>query len=221
MLGRQARWVLLACACGAAGAQAQELRLADGRAAVAAGVVIVGAPPDAGALAPADAGPAVLDRHGRARVQLRDAGGHWLQADLVASGRAIVAPAEDAPPDSLGRLLALERAARADRLGLWRDGGHGPWPAQRVAARRGEFVLVEGRVAAVARRGAYTYLDFGADWRRDFTLRAETGELDRFAAAGLDLERLAGRRILARGWLFESAGPMIELVHPAQIEVEE
>ena len=72
MLGRQARWVLLACACGASGAQAQDLRLTDGRAAVAAGVVIVGAPPDAGALAPADAGPAVLDRHGRARAQLHD-----------------------------------------------------------------------------------------------------------------------------------------------------
>ena len=74
---------------------------------------------------------------------------------------------------------------------------------------------------AVARRGAFTYLDFGADWRRDFTLRAESRDLARFARAGLDVAALAGRRILARGWLFESAGPMIELVHPAQIEVEE
>jgi hypothetical protein len=31
---------------------------------------------------------------------------------------------------------------------------------------------------------------------------------------------LVGKRILVRGWLFESAGLMVELVHPAQIEVE-
>ena len=80
---------------------------------------------------------------------------------------------------------------------------------------------MRGTVAGLARRGAFTYLDFGTDWRRDFTLRADNRDLKAFVRAGLAIESLQGRRILARGWLFESAGPMIELVHPAQIEVEE
>jgi hypothetical protein len=210
----------LALAAAVAGAaRAQELRLADGRDAVAAGVVLVGAAPAVGGLVAVD--PAVLDRHGRVRAQLRAADGAWLQAALVASGRAIVAPAADVAAADLSSLLALERAARDRRLGLWADGRHGPWPAARVAARRGAFVLVRGTVATVARRGAFTYLDFGPDWREDFTLRAENRDLAAFRRAGLDVAGLAGRRILARGWLFESAGPMIELVHPAQIEVEE
>ena len=42
----------------------------------------------------------------------------------------------------------------------------------------------------------------------------------RLAAAGLDLAGLTGRNILVRGYLFDAAGPMIEVTHPAQIEVE-
>jgi hypothetical protein len=41
----------------------------------------------------------------------------------------------------------------------------------------------------------------------------------RTAGQGLDLERLAGQEVLVRGPLLEANGPMIELVHPAQIEV--
>jgi micrococcal nuclease len=223
MCGRQARWtgLVLGLALVAGGAQAQEFRLADGRLAAAAGIVLTGPAPTVTGLAPLDPDAVVLDRHGRVRAQLRTPDGAWLQASLIAHGQAIVVPAGDVAEADLTRLLELERAARAQRLGVWSDGRHGPWPAARVAARRGEFVLVRGAVATVARRGAFTYLDFGADWKRDFTLRAENRDLDRLAEAGLDVAALPGRRILARGWLFESAGPMIELVHAAQIEVEE
>ena len=224
MLRRQASWAWLALGCTmavAGSAPAQELRLADGREAVAAGIFVTGAVPAMAGLVPVDLAAVVLDRHGRVRAQLRAADGAWLQAALVARGQAIVAPAGDLSATDLASLLALERAAREERQGVWADGRHGPWPAERVAARRGEYVLVRGTVAAVARRGAFTFLDFGTDWRQDFTLRAENRDLAPFRRAGLDIAGLTGRRILARGWLFESAGPMIELVHPAQIEVEE
>lgn len=223
MCGRQARWTGLALglALVAGGARAQEFWLADGRAAVAAGIVLAGAAPVVIGLAPLDPVAVMLDRHGRVRAQLLAADGAWLQAGLVASGQAIVSPAGDVAASDLTRLLVLERAARDRRLGVWADGRRGPWPAERVAAPRGEFILVRGTVATVARRGPFTYLDFGADWRRDFTLRVGNRDLAGFARAGLNVAGLAGRRILARGWLFESAGPMIELVHPAQIEVEE
>ena len=129
-----------------------------------------------------------------------------------------MAPATDVAPDVLAELLRLERDARARGLGRWADGAVGPHPAERVGVPAGSFVLVRGKVRAVSRRGDLTYLDFGEDWRRDFTIRAETRSLER---SGLDLAGLAGKRILVRGWLFDHAGPMVELVHPMQIEVEE
>ena len=80
---------------------------------------------------------------------------------------------------------------------------------------------MRGRVRAVARAAEFVYLNFGEDWRRDFTVRADARDAARFARQGLDLERLEGREIVVRGLLFEANGPMIELAHPAQIEVME
>jgi hypothetical protein len=134
---------------------------------------------------------------------------------------AVVAPVADVPAAALEELLGLERAARGEHRGLWATGASGPWPATRVAAEPGDYVLVRGRVRAVARAAEFVYLNFGEDWRRDFTVRADASDAARFARQGLDLERLEGREIVVRGLLFEANGPMIELAHPAQIEVME
>jgi micrococcal nuclease len=125
--------------------------------------------------------------------------GAWLQAQLVERGLAVVAPAGDVPDEVLRDLLRLEGEARAAGRGRWTGGGPGPYPAEAVAASRGSFVLVQGVVRAVSRRQELTYLDFGLDWRRDFTVRVETARLAKFARAGLDVGDLTGKRILVRG----------------------
>ena len=136
--------------------------------------------------------PWPLDRHGRLRVQVHGAGGAWLQGELVRRGLALTVPVADVPEPVLAELLGLERAAREDGLGLWAGASSGPWPAERVAARRGEYVLVQGRVREVARAQDFVYLNFGEDWRRDFTVRVDRRQAARFAKAGLDLPALAG-----------------------------
>ena len=90
-----------------------------------------------------------------------------------------------------------------------------------MATPVGAYVLVQGRVREVARVQDFVYLNFGPDWRRDFTVRAPAGFARRLAREGLDLAGLEGRNLLVRGPVFETNGPMIELVHPAQIEVLE
>jgi micrococcal nuclease len=196
----------------------QELRLAGGRTVRLAGIWVEPADGEAALAALAGwldgaaavelgAEPARADRHGRLRAQARTRDGNWLQGELVRRGLAVA--------------LALERGGRLAALGVWAGGAVGPWPAGRVAAERGRYVLVSGRVREVARVQDQVYLNFGEDWRSDFTLRVEARRARAFAKAGLDLERLAGRNLVARGHLFETGGPMIELVHPAQIEVTE
>ena len=214
--------LLLAGWTGAAWGETAALRLGDGREVALAGVKVL--LPEGPVMAPGltltDPAAASIDRLGRVRAQIAAADGTWLQGALVREGRAVVVPAADLAPDVLAELLRLEQAARVAKLGIWADGRVGPWPAQEVAARQGDYVLVRGRVREASRRQEFLYLNFGADWRRDFTVRAETGALRRLAAAGLDLAALAGRNILVRGYLFDAAGPMIEVTHPAQIEVE-
>ena len=119
-------------------------------------------------------------------------------------------------------LLAAESEARAKRLGVWGSSAY-----RIVAAVDLEpldrlihtYQLVEGRVVAVGEGRIRIYLNFAQDWRRDFTLSVDRKDLSAFAAAGIDLRSLAGKRVRVQGTLAWRNGPIIEASHPEQIEL--
>ena len=82
-----------------------------------------------------------------------------------------------------------------------------------------ERLLVEGQVLSVGGSSSRTYLNFGADFRTDFTVSVAGRDRRTFAAAGLDLKGLEGHIIRVRGWLDSINGPMVEATHPEQIEL--
>ena len=88
-----------------------------------------------------------------------------------------------------------------------------------VAYDPADYELVEGRVVEAATVRKRTYLNFGADWRSDFTvsLAPKVGKL--FVAEGIDPLSYQGKLIRVRGWLKSYNGPLIEATHPEQIEV--
>ena len=77
---------------------------------------------------------------------------------------------------------------------------------------------------SVRENGATIYVNFGRHWSEDFTVTVLKRNERNFAAAGLDLKGLEGKRIRVRGWIEErgSGGgtgvPLIEAVRPEQIE---
>lgn len=160
------------------------------------------------------------DRYGRALAQLF-VGGDWVQKSLVGAGhaRAYGLPGNVA---CLTELLSAERDARDARRGLWafegyavRDAGD-PKGLLRLAGR---FALVEGRVVRVGRTAKTLYLNFGDDWRSDFTASIASAVLRESATAADALDALAGRRVRVRGWIERRNGPMIVLNTPDEIEV--
>jgi endonuclease YncB( thermonuclease family) len=158
------------------------------------------------------------DRHRRILAHLADAeSGLWIQGALLEQGMARVYTFKD-NRSVIPEMLALERAARAARRGIWSH----PYYAVRTpdTADRDidSFHLVEGTVHAVAERKGKTFLNFGADWRSDFTVLVESGDAKAFRDAGLTLKDLAGKRIRVRGWVKSWNGPLIEATHPEQIE---
>ena len=170
-------------------------------------------------------GPRRTDRHGRllAQAWLAAADGTkevWLQEMLLTQGLARVASTEDTRA-LVPELLRIEAQARAAGRGLWAD------PAYRVRtpADAGDaldsFQIVEGRVlaAALVRNGGY--LNFGADYKTDFTLGFNRESLQRLQESGIDFKSLRGVRLRARGWLRSFNGPLIDITHPEQIEVLE
>ena len=163
--------------------------------------------------------PAPLDRYGDLVAQIERADGLWLQGALLEHGLAQVQTA----PDEVARaaaMLALEQAARATRLGLWRQSAFAPRAADQLADAVGSFQIVQGLVLRVAPSVDFIYLNFGRDWRSDFTLRVRRAELDAsFQRFPTDVLALAGRRVEVRGFVLDAGGPLIELSHPEQIQV--
>ena len=212
------------------------LRLADGRIVRLLGLVVPGdlapAPDGPERVAAARrrleelvaAGPLELealgeDRLGRVLAQVRTADGRLVQRELVAAGLAWAFP-DGLDRASAGELLAAEAEARAARRGLWAEPSLAVQNADRVTAEPLRFAVVEGRVARIGRSEAFGYLDFGAG-RRDFTVRIPAAALANFRRAGLEPDRLAGRRLRVRGWLFEAGGAMMEVEEALHIEVLE
>ncbi len=167
-----------------------------------------------------------VDRHGRALAHLAIAegadAGLWLQREMLARGLARVYSF----PDNralVAELLAAERAARAGGRGIWAD----PWYriltpdelARELFPRLDSFQIVEGRVIAAELAGKRGYLNFGDDWKSDFTVSIDAAALRLFDDAGLPVQSYQGRRIRVRGWVKSFNGPMIDATHPEQIEV--
>jgi endonuclease YncB( thermonuclease family) len=123
-----------------------------------------------------------------------------------------------------GDLLGPEKAAREAKLGLWADPYYEVLNAESpkdALAQRGRFALVEGKVASVRENGPTIYVNFGRRRIGDITVTILKRNERSFAAAGLDLRGLAGRRIRVRGWIEARGGERtwIEAERPEQIEI--
>ena len=165
-----------------------------------------------------DAAPA--DRWARRIVHARNSTGNndSLQERLVAAGAARVRPETD-DEALISSLLDAEAEARREQRGLWQASSYAVWPAQAAEDAVGRFGLVEGTVKETyAGRGRF-YLNFGEDFRKDFTVTAPSRLARRWAKDGFDLESLAGARVRARGHVAWINGPSIELTHRQAIEV--
>ena len=160
---------------------------------------------------------APYDRYGRLVAHVERADGLWLQGTLLERGLAQVQtrPGEAARAEEM---LAIEHGARAARRGVWALPAFMPQDADALDGGTGRFRIVRGRVLRVAPTERYVYLNFGADWRVDFTVRVRRAEL-KGALAGVDLDALAGRVLEVRGVVVEAGGPLIELSHPEQLQV--
>ena len=88
-----------------------------------------------------------------------------------------------------------------------------------LSQKLGTFQLIEGRVLDAAKVKGTVYLNFGADWRTDFTISIPREALKLFEVDGVDPLSLIGESVRVRGWLIKRNGPMIRAKHPKQIEL--
>jgi micrococcal nuclease len=163
------------------------------------------------------------DRYGRHLAHvfvISDGIEQWLQGELLASGSARAYGL----PGSFGcaaALMAHEQVARAARRGVWNISVYRPKPARLVGLlmrRRSHFEIVTGTVTDVSHTRSATYLNFGSDWKTDFTVRIGKDVLSSAPSLQHALGTLAGRHVSVRGWIERRNGPMIDIRDPAQID---
>ena len=164
------------------------------------------------------------DRWGRRLGTAALSDGRQIGRSLVVAGWAQVSGLEAI--SNRDDYLRLEAEARREGRGLWSDAYYTirnaeTLPEEMEEMSLGRFLIVEGRVADAAVVRGRAYLNFGVDWRQDFTATLSPDARRRFRAAGLDPRDYTDRRLRVRGWLESFNGPMIEVLSPDQIEVLE
>jgi endonuclease YncB( thermonuclease family) len=158
------------------------------------------------------------DRHGRLLAHLTTEDGTWVQGVLLRDGMARVYTF----PDNRGKaadMLAFERAARAARRGIWALSYYRIRSADDLRWTLGTFQIIEGTVIKAAIVRGRVYLNFGQNWRTDFTISISPKWVRRHWRSGPSVADYEGRHVRVRGWLKSYNGPLIEATHPEQIEI--
>jgi nuclease-like protein len=160
-----------------------------------------------------------LDRYDRLRVQAILDDGEWLQREILRRGLARVSVAPDRL-ECARELYAAEAKARDAGIGLW---GSSAYRVRAPESLRwqdlGRFQIVEGQVLNAKVSGGRAYLNFGRNWRTDFTVTIAPEDMKRFKIANIDPYSYAGKTVRVRGWIDRLHGFELDAASPAQIEV--
>lgn len=151
-----------------------------------------------------------------------DGGVVWLQGAMLAAGHArAYGIAENFA--CIDALMAAEAPAREARRGLWANPVYAIQSATHTRALmrlRSTYQIVAGEVRKSQRtKSGWIYLNFGDDWRNDFSASIAPGLSRAHPAWAASLLDLKGRRLRVRGWIERRNGPSINIEHPSQIEI--
>ncbi len=116
-------------------------------------------------------------------------------------------------------LVAAQKRARNNQKGLWSN-------EQFISARDaanyiGSIASVEGKVLKVRESEKVIYLNFGKDYKKDFTVVIFRQDLASFFAAGINPVKFKNKTLRVFGKVKDYNGPEIIARHPSQIEVLE
>lgn len=141
----------------------------------------------------------------------------WIQGALLTHGHARILPSAHNPEMAI-QMLALEKEAQQQKRGLWAMEKYAALTPETVHDSPEGWVIVEGKILKTAIVRNTVYLNFGDDWRTDFTIAVKAPVRRQLSRQGIDLLNMAHETIRIHGWLESYNGPYIELNHPVWLE---
>lgn len=155
-----------------------------------------------------------------AQVFVKSEGGRWIWAQeaMLREGMARARPWKDNHA-RYAALYAAEDIARKAKKGIWADKAYRIRSAETMAPDDSGFQIVEGVVRSLGTTEKKRYLNFGDDYRTDFTVSIDAEALPNWKAADVQIDSLEHKRIRVRGFVYDSGGPLIRVDNPQTIEV--
>ncbi len=141
----------------------------------------------------------------------------WVQGTMIYLGLARVRTTKS-NPEMAQQMYNLEKIARREKAGLWAITAYQVIPPDMAKLLIGSFGIVEGKVVSVSLKKNTLYLNFGNNWRKDFTVSISGKNRRSFTRAHIDPRKWNGSIIRVRGWIGSFNGSLIEVDHPEAIE---
>ena len=149
----------------------------------------------------------------------RQSDGSWVQGTLVRLGLALVKTSQRTP-EMAEPLYALEALAREEKLGIWAENSL-ILSANEAEQHLNNFHIVEGKILSAALKKNRVYLNFGSNWRDDFTVSIAPEDKRVFSKAQINPLEWNGKTVRVRGWVEDYNGAYIEIDHPEAVEIIE
>ena len=141
----------------------------------------------------------------------------FINAELIKNGYAVL---YTYPPNVkyVDLLLKLQKEARNRKVGLWKN--FSVISADQAYKHLNQIKIVEGRVLDTYKTAKCVFLNFGNDYKTDFTVVIFKNSLAEFYNIGIDpVDFYKHKKIAVNGRIKEYNGPEIIANSPYQIEV--
>lgn len=139
----------------------------------------------------------------------------WVQGALLSLGAAKVQTSKR-NPEMATQMLAIETSARKEKTGLWEE--HKILNLEEAEDAIGTFQIVEGTIKSPAIKKNRIYLNFGGNWRDDFTVSIAAENKRAFTKNGMNPLDWSNKTVRVRGWIRSYNGPFMEIDHIEAIE---
>ncbi len=141
----------------------------------------------------------------------------WTQGLLLSLGVARVRTSKY-NPEMAHQMLKLEKEARENKSGMWNMDEHQILTPDKAQEHIGSYQIIEGKVQNATLRKNKLYLNFGKNWRDDFTVAISAFDLKQFIKKKIDPKSWNGKLIRVRGWIRSYNGPYMEIDHAERFE---
>lgn len=154
--------------------------------------------------------------HDIAHIEKKD-DGTWVQGMLISLGLARVRTQKN-NTELNSEMLELEKTARNNEQGLWDIEEYKLLSPETAESKIGSYQIIEGIVQKVGSSKNTLFLNFGANWRDDFTISLERSIIRELSRSGYNPREWGGQKVRVRGWLESYNGPHIKLDHTERLE---